>query len=878
MKTTLNLFVLSLLMGLAPRFALGADSGGAPVILAGKFYVSSVKGHVECVADGRIFDLKKGDIVLGRGSRIKSLPNSNATLLFSNETTFFVDEKTQFKINKFEQQPFQPNNNLVIEPSNSNTLVTVIVGRIVIGTPQLLSGTSLVFETDHAHVSILNGQPGGEKAFIEVTDKQTHFALITGAASIQVRGADGDFVSIGTRIKTGEQAYVRYTLTGQITLASSADEATNPSNAPAAGGAGAAPPASPTFSPNAPIFALPGEAVVLAVTGDAKSQASDSAGQLTLATGDRLHQGAIIITSEDAEVYLQPFNGAISDIKPNSKVVIEKLATASANGVVQKQTALLDLKKGTLVSILDPDPAKRKIDNYGVRTPRGIATAHGTSFSVSVDDNNFSVAATADSVTFVTPSGTTYAIAAGNVTITSASGQPQPPIPLSQAVAGDPAFARVIRTAVSTVSSVVQNNIGGLPSASAINLISQVVGVATAAMPAQATNFATEVVTAVNSPGASTAGNAAAATASVTSASVTAAPVQAAQIAVASTIAAPAQANTIAAAAASANPSLSVQVSTAVLRTVTRHDRRQSMAALTQTASSLAAAVAVSVPAQAGPVAGALMQEIAMANPQATSAATTQAGATLAAAVTSSVPAQAAPVASAVMQSITQSNTNQSTPAVMSQTAATLASAITSTAPSQAVPVATALMQFVTENNPAASAGASGLLAAAVSDASPGSGSAVNAAVAAASNQSTAAVAQGAQQASAQAAATTTAAAASVASGAQDSARAAPSALAVESSSAAAAADVIAAATIGGGTTQTASNTGVQQGTSILVERLGDGVVNGLSNLTAASTTASFSGNDTSSDSSGTTPTVSVTPTVPATQPNVVAVSPGGGD
>jgi len=874
MKTKLNLFALSLLLGLGPRLALAADGGGPPSILPGKFYVTSVTGHVECVSDSRIFDLKKGDIIVGRNARIKSFPGGNATLLFSNETTFFVDEKTQFKIGKFEQQPFLPNNNLVIEPSNSNTLVQMSAGRIVIATPQLLSGTNLIFETEHAHVAILNGQPGGEKAFIEVTDKQTHFALITGAASIQVRGSDGDFVSIGTRIKSGEQAYVRYTLTGQITLAASADES---SSAPASGTA-ANPGGPSTFTASTHIGALPGEAVILRVTGTATARASDGAAPEDLATGSKLRQGATIITGEDGEVYLQPFNGAIADIKPNSRVVIEKLATASSGGVVQKQTALLDLKKGTLVSILDPDPAKRLVDNYGVRTPRGIATAHGTSFSVSVTDNDFSVAATADSVTFVTPSGTTYSIAAGNITITSASGQPQPPIPLSQAVAEDPAIARVIRTAVNTVSTVVQNNLGALPSASAINLISQVVGVASAAMPAAATNFASQVVAAVNSPGASTSGNAAAATASVTSASVTGAPAQAAQISAASARTVPAQANTIAAAAASAAPAQSVQVATAVLGVQTTANSGQSMTALTQAASSLAAAVAASVPAQAGPVAGALMQAIALANPTATTGATTQAGATLASAVTTSVPAQAAPVAAAVMLSITQSSPAQTAPAVMSQTAATLASAITTTAPAQAVPVATALMQFVSQTNPAASSGAAGLLAATVTAAAPDAGSAIVSAVAAASNQSTAAVAQSAQSAASQAAATTTAAAVSVASASQASATATQSTTAVASSSAAASAAVAAATTIAGGTTATASGGSVQQGTSIIVERLGTSTYTGIADsLGSANSTASFSTTNSSDSGGATAPSISVTPTSPTTLPDAsTANSPGG--
>ncbi len=644
---------------------------------------------------------------------------ANATLVLSNETAIFVDEKTELKINKFEQQPFLPSKSLAVEPSNSDTLATVNAGRIVVSTPQLLSGTSMVFETAHAHVSILNGQSGGEKGLIEVSDQQTRFALLSGAAGFQERGADGAFGSIGARLKSGEQAYVRYTLTGQITLA--APPTWRPRRPPPPAPKARRHAASPSFRPTAPIVAVPGEAVVLTVTGKAKSQPSASGAQADLADGAKLHQGAVIITSDDGEVYLQPFDGAIATIKPGSRVAIEKLSIAIAGGVVRKQTALLDLRKGTMVSMLDPDPAKRKIDNYGVRTPKGIATAHGTSFSVSVTDDDFSVAATADSVTFVTPSGTSYSIAAGNITITSAGGQAQPPIPLSRAVAEDPALARVIRTAVNSVSSIVQNNIGGLPSASAINLVSQVVGVATAAMPAQATNFACEVVAAVNAPGAATAGNAASATAAVTSASVTAAPAQAAQLASATTHAAPAQADTIAAAAASASPAQSAQIATAVLDTEKGANPGQSIASLTQAAASLAAAVAVAAPAQAGLVAGTLMQSIAQANSQATPAEVAQAGATLAAAVTASVPSQAAAVASAVMQGITQSNPNQNTSAVIAQTAATLAAAVTSVAPTQAVSVATALMQFVTQNNPAASAEASGLVAAAVSAVSPGS-------------------------------------------------------------------------------------------------------------------------------------------------------------
>jgi len=823
MKTTPNLFVLSLLTGLAPHFASGAEN------LLGKFYVSSVYGRVECISGDQVFDLKKGDAVLARGSSLTSFAGGNATLVLSNETAIFVDEKTELTINKFEQQPFLPTKSMAVEPSNSDTLATVSAGRIVISTPQLLSGTSLIFETPHARISFLNGQPGGQKAFVEVTDRQTRFALVSGAAAFQERGADGAFASIGTRLSSGEQATAQ--------------------TPPAPGAAAAGQPALP---PDSPVVTVPGEAVVLTVTGNARSQSSASAAEVALTSGAKLHQGAVIITSDGADVYLQPFNGAVANIKANSKVVIEKLTIAIAGGVVQKQTALLNLKTGVLVSMLDP--AKRKIDDYGVRTPKGIATAHGTSFSVSVTENNFSVAATADSVTFVTPAGATYVIEAGNVVITSPGGQAQPPIPLSRAVAEDPALARVIRTAVNTVSSIVQNNLGGLPSASAINLISQVVGVAAAAMPAQAANLAGEVVAAVNAPGAATAGNAASATASVTSAAVAAAPSQAAQVAAASTQTAPAQANTIAASAASAAPAQSAQIATAVLDTEKAANPGQPITSLTQAAASLAAAVAVTVPGQAGLVAGALMQSIAQANSQATPAAVAQAGATLAAAVTASVPSQAAAVASAVLQSITQSAPAQN-PVVITQAAATIAAAVTSAAPAQAVSVATGLIQLVAQKNPVAAAGASGLIAATVSAASPASAEAVIIAVAQASNQSTAAVANSAQQASTQAAATVTATAPSVASGVQASDTASQSTTAVASSAPAAGADAVA----------TTTNNGAPI--------TGSPLSNVFSGLEGAPQTVTFNGPDTP-NANGSPPTVGVNPVVPINPPdNVPAVS-----
>ena len=334
-------------------------------------------------------------------------------------------------------------------------------------------------------MSILNDQSGGEKAFVEVTEKQTHFALVSGAATIQPRGADGNFVSIGTRLKTGEQACVTgYTLTGEITpgrrRAAPATAAPRPRPRPGVSGAPPRgrraparprprkPPASRTASLAGDARSSPpsGEAVrSLGATGQAKAHLSEQG------RAGRPRPPARSSPAGRHHRHRRRFRGVPSALRRRGRhhPAGQQGRAGEAFSVAKRERPdpasrprCSTSRPGTLVSS-SSIPAKRNINNYGVRTPKGIATAQGTSFSVSVTDDNFSVAATADTVTFVTPSGgTNYSISAGNITITSASGAVQAPIPLSQAVAADPGLARVVQTAVNTASSVVRNNVGNL--------------------------------------------------------------------------------------------------------------------------------------------------------------------------------------------------------------------------------------------------------------------------------------------------------------------------------------------------------------------------------------------------------------------------------
>ena len=185
MKTNLKALFLLAGSALLPHPAFAQGNGAVSLGVVGKIYVSSVRGTAECVTqasitdstgggligeEGRITTLRKGRVVVGNGSLISTGKKSSTTLVFSNQTAIFLDENTEIEVKRFDQEPFAPNNNLLIEPSNSATRIIVKIGRVVIDTPRLQSGTHMAFETRHSHIEILNVEQGGEKAFIEVTE------------------------------------------------------------------------------------------------------------------------------------------------------------------------------------------------------------------------------------------------------------------------------------------------------------------------------------------------------------------------------------------------------------------------------------------------------------------------------------------------------------------------------------------------------------------------------------------------------------------------------------------------------------------------------------------------------------------------------------
>ena len=164
------------------------------------------------------------------------------------------------------------------------------------------------------------------------------------------------------------------------------------------------------------------EAVVLKLTGPAEAVFPGQTQPVSLKVGDKLPQGTTITTSSTSEVDVQVFPGTTATIKAGSKVDIEKLALSSSNGVVTKQSSVINLKVGSVVS--DLDPAKKSINDYSIRTPKGVAAARGTIYVVYVFSDGSTVTYVArGSVTFVNPTtGKSVTVNAGFAVKVDASG------------------------------------------------------------------------------------------------------------------------------------------------------------------------------------------------------------------------------------------------------------------------------------------------------------------------------------------------------------------------------------------------------------------------------------------------------------------------
>jgi hypothetical protein len=201
-----------------------------------------------------------------------------------------------------------------------------------------------------------------------------------------------------------------------------------------------------------------------------------------LTPGMKVPQGATIKTGADGDVYIESHAGYITSIKKDSEVAVAELSVTTEGGKVKEEKTLLDLKSGNLVAKLDP--TKKAVNNYQVRTPKGVAAARGTVFTVQYKGGNYSIAVVNGVVTVLPPTnlgvsilrsdGTNNAgvqVSAGQATFADSKGSVGSPGLFQDFANGSDQtgnnFRELLAVAVATVAVAAQNNIGGTTPAEA---------------------------------------------------------------------------------------------------------------------------------------------------------------------------------------------------------------------------------------------------------------------------------------------------------------------------------------------------------------------------------------------------------------------------
>ncbi|MCS6243348.1 MAG: FecR domain-containing protein [Opitutus sp.] len=137
----------------------------------------------------------------------------------------------------------------------------------------------------------------------------------------------------------------------------------------------------------------PVEAVISSFVGTVTVTAPGATAGVPAVVGQKLPEGSTVTTGEGANVLIQSHEGITTGLSASATAVVGT-HSVNAEGV---RTAVIDLKTGTTVSVLDP--SKRKINNYGVRTPKGVAAARGTTYSTNVKVNGQNVEVTVNTLT-----------------------------------------------------------------------------------------------------------------------------------------------------------------------------------------------------------------------------------------------------------------------------------------------------------------------------------------------------------------------------------------------------------------------------------------------------------------------------------------------
>ena len=167
---------------------------------------------------------------------------------------------------------------------------------------------------------------------------------------------------------------------------------------------------------------LPAQTVrVIFVSGHAELQRPDEAAAHAVVKGESVIIGTRISTGADGRVVLTPMPGVKSMIAPNTIIVLESASDTQTSPTEVKHQAVIDLKVGSVVSDLNKQPGATF--DYSIRTPRGLAGARGTTFSVELNPAGIqTIVVSHGTITLSLADGRTVSLTMGQASITQPDG------------------------------------------------------------------------------------------------------------------------------------------------------------------------------------------------------------------------------------------------------------------------------------------------------------------------------------------------------------------------------------------------------------------------------------------------------------------------
>lgn len=174
----------------------------------------------------------------------------------------------------------------------------------------------------------------------------------------------------------------------------------------------------------------------------------DSDDPANMAQGEVIPEGSIVMVPEGGKLFLRTFAGTITTVEGGSTIFIEQVEQVGA-----KEVTRIELRSGDMVAMLDPE--KRDVNDYGVRTPKGVAAARGTTFTATVGaGGESSISVVGGAVTFTSPAGT-IDLTTGQFMPTPTDAVPNPsPISISAAVSSGALSATTVTTAANAIAQV----------------------------------------------------------------------------------------------------------------------------------------------------------------------------------------------------------------------------------------------------------------------------------------------------------------------------------------------------------------------------------------------------------------------------------------